>query len=135
MSYLGKKNNAKLLKKMNKKFGNLRKKLREAMCNPLTQLDKVNEIIKSTVKNEIDQTRVTRIFQKVSQLAKTPRTVIGFLLDRLPIKSAISRERNRCTICGNPRGVIRAQEQGICRHHMRSLFNHVLVPGVIKASW
>ncbi|MFC1617378.1 type Z 30S ribosomal protein S14 [Candidatus Margulisiibacteriota bacterium] len=41
--------------------------------------------------------------------------------------------RNRCRICGRPRGFIRFF--GICRICFRTLGGHGLLPGVRKASW
>jgi small subunit ribosomal protein S14 len=43
------------------------------------------------------------------------------------------RQRNRCRICGRPRGYYR--KFGLCRIHMRDLALQGYLPGVIKASW
>ena len=43
------------------------------------------------------------------------------------------RHRNRCRLCGRPRGYIR--DFGICRICFRELAWRGEVPGVIKASW
>ncbi len=43
------------------------------------------------------------------------------------------RARNRCQICGRPRGYIR--KFGICRICFRTLASKGEIPGVIKASW
>lgn len=43
------------------------------------------------------------------------------------------RQRNRCKICGRPRGYYR--KFGLCRIHLRDLALQGYLPGVIKASW
>jgi small subunit ribosomal protein S14 len=43
------------------------------------------------------------------------------------------RERNRCRICGRPRGFIRKFE--MCRICFRGLALKGEIPGVVKASW
>jgi len=43
------------------------------------------------------------------------------------------RHRNRCCLCGRPRGYIR--RFGICRICFRELVHKGEVPGVKKASW
>ena len=44
-----------------------------------------------------------------------------------------SRYRNRCQICGRPRGYIRLF--GLCRLCFRQLAQTGALPGVKKASW
>ncbi len=44
-----------------------------------------------------------------------------------------SQVRNRCTICGRPRGYIR--RFGLCRICFRELALQGKIPGVVKASW
>ena len=41
--------------------------------------------------------------------------------------------RNRCTLCGRPRGYIR--RFGLCRICFRELAMEGKIPGVVKASW
>jgi small subunit ribosomal protein S14 len=43
------------------------------------------------------------------------------------------RQRNRCRLCGRPRGYYR--KFGLCRIHLRDLALQGYLPGVIKASW
>ena len=43
------------------------------------------------------------------------------------------RHRNRCRLCGRPRGYLR--RFAMCRLCFRSLSLQGQVPGVIKASW
>lgn len=49
-----------------------------------------------------------------------------------PPKYAV-RVRNRCKICGRPRGVISKFQ--LCRHCFRRLAHEGQLPGVKKASW
>ena len=41
--------------------------------------------------------------------------------------------RNRCKVCGRPRGYIR--RFGLCRICFRERALHGLIPGVVKSSW
>lgn len=43
------------------------------------------------------------------------------------------RQRNRCRICGRPRGYLR--KFGMCRICFRALAHQGMIPGVVKASW
>jgi len=44
-----------------------------------------------------------------------------------------TRQRNRCKLCGRPRGYLR--KFGVCRICFRELASDGLIPGVRKASW
>ncbi|MBA3751986.1 type Z 30S ribosomal protein S14 [Candidatus Dependentiae bacterium] len=44
-----------------------------------------------------------------------------------------TRKRNRCTLCGRPRGFIRMF--GLCRLCFRELALKGVLPGVKKTSW
>lgn len=44
-----------------------------------------------------------------------------------------TRQRNRCELCGRPRGFMRAF--GLCRICFRELANRGEIPGVTKSSW
>ncbi|HLW37034.1 MAG TPA: type Z 30S ribosomal protein S14 [Candidatus Eremiobacteraceae bacterium] len=44
-----------------------------------------------------------------------------------------TRQRNRCKVCGRPRGYLR--KFGLCRICFRELAHRGFVPGVTKASW
>lgn len=44
-----------------------------------------------------------------------------------------TRVRNRCNLCGRPRGYMR--RFGICRICFRGMSHRGLVPGVTKSSW
>ncbi len=43
------------------------------------------------------------------------------------------RQRNRCKVCGRPRGFLR--KFALCRICFRNLALQGYLPGVIKASW
>ncbi|MCX7667645.1 MAG: type Z 30S ribosomal protein S14 [Atribacterota bacterium] len=43
------------------------------------------------------------------------------------------RRRNRCRLCGRPRGYLR--KFGICRLCFRMLASRGEIPGVVKSSW
>lgn len=43
------------------------------------------------------------------------------------------RERNRCSICGRPRGYMRRFH--MCRICFRKLASEGKIPGVVKSSW
>lgn len=43
------------------------------------------------------------------------------------------RKRNRCRICGRPRGYMR--KFGLCRICFRNLAHRCEIPGIRKASW
>jgi len=46
---------------------------------------------------------------------------------------SVIRIRNRCRVCGRPRGVYR--KFGLCRIHLREAAMRGEVPGLVKASW
>lgn len=54
-------------------------------------------------------------------------------LQTLPRDSSPTRRRNRCKLCGRPRGYNRLT--GLCRLHMRIATIGGMVPGMHKASW
>jgi|APGre2960657444_1045066.scaffolds.fasta_scaffold11814_3 small subunit ribosomal protein S14 len=55
------------------------------------------------------------------------------LLNKLPRSSSPTRIRNRCTLSGRSRGVLR--QWRISRIRFRDLAAQGLIPGVSKASW
>jgi small subunit ribosomal protein S14 len=54
-------------------------------------------------------------------------------LQDLPRNSRPTRRRNRCKLCGRPRGYNRLT--GLCRLHMRIATIAGMVPGMRKSSW
>lgn len=55
------------------------------------------------------------------------------MINRNENKTKLVQKRNRCKICGRPRGYIREFE--ICRICFRKLAGEGKIPGVKKASW
>lgn len=80
-----------------------------------TKREKLKQIIKS-MNADFDEKMAA-----VAKLNKSAR-------DESPI-----RTRNRCRICGRPRGVYR--KFGLCRIHLREAAMRGDVPGLVKASW
>lgn len=54
-------------------------------------------------------------------------------MQKMPRDSSGTRRRNRCKLCGRPRGYNRLT--GLCRLHMRIATINGMVPGMRKASW
>ena len=54
-------------------------------------------------------------------------------LQQLPRNASPSRQRNRCSLTGRPRGVFR--KFGLCRNKLREKAMRGEVPGMTKASW
>ena len=54
-------------------------------------------------------------------------------LQQLPRNASPSRQRNRCSLTGRPRGVFR--KFGLCRNKLRDIAMRCEVPGMTKASW
>ncbi|MGM0507894.1 MAG: type Z 30S ribosomal protein S14 [Fusobacteriota bacterium] len=55
------------------------------------------------------------------------------MLEKNEKKEGTLQHRNRCKICGRPRGYMREFE--ICRVCFRELASNGEIPGVKKASW
>ena len=56
------------------------------------------------------------------------------LVNKSRIKAKFStRQHNRCTLCGRPRGYLR--RFGVCRICFRELADNGQLPGVKKSSW
>jgi len=62
------------------------------------------------------------LLAKKSLIAKSKRT-----------PKFVTRRRNRCRLCGRPRGYIR--DFALCRICFRKLARQGEIPGVVKASW
>lgn len=54
-------------------------------------------------------------------------------LDKMSRNTSAVRLKNRCKICGRPRGYIRMF--GLCRICFRRLASEGKIPGITKASW
>jgi small subunit ribosomal protein S14 len=55
------------------------------------------------------------------------------IITRETRRKYVTRVRNRCKLCGRPRGYIR--RFGLCRICFRELALDGKIPGVVKASW
>lgn len=66
-------------------------------------------------------------------LSDEKRWEASIQLQKLPRDSSPSRRRNRCKLCGRPRGYNRLT--GLCRLHMRAATISGMVPGMRKSSW
>ena len=54
-------------------------------------------------------------------------------IQQFPRNASPSRQRNRCSLTGRPRGVFR--KFGLCRNKLREIAFRGEVPGMTKASW
>ena len=54
-------------------------------------------------------------------------------LQKLPLNSSATRQRNRCSLTGRPRGVYR--KFGLGRSKLRKAAMRGDIPGLTKASW
>ena len=54
-------------------------------------------------------------------------------LQKLPLNSSATRQRNRCSLTGRPRGVYR--KFGLARNKLRELAMKGDIPGLVKSSW
>ncbi|HBU69786.1 MAG TPA: type Z 30S ribosomal protein S14 [Elusimicrobia bacterium] len=59
-------------------------------------------------------------------------TISAMAKMRKPLKYS-TRYRNRCRLCGRPRGFLR--DFGLCRICFRQLSHRGEIPGVTKSSW
>lgn len=66
-------------------------------------------------------------------LSEDERMAARLKLQQLPRNSSPSRQRNRCSLTGRPRGVFR--KFGLCRNKLREVAMRGEVPGLTKASW
>ena len=61
------------------------------------------------------------------------RAVARLALQRLPRNANPTRQRNRCSITGRPRGTF--QHFGLARAKIREMAMAGEIPGITKASW
>jgi small subunit ribosomal protein S14 len=66
-------------------------------------------------------------------LSEEERFAARLNLQKLPRDASPSRQRNRCSITGRPRGVF--SKFGLGRTKLREFAMRGEVPGVVKASW
>lgn len=70
---------------------------------------------------------------KDSSLSEEERMSARLKLQQLPRNANPTRQRNRCSLTGRPRGVFR--KFGLCRNKLREVAFRGEVPGMTKASW
>jgi small subunit ribosomal protein S14 len=68
-----------------------------------------------------------------ANLSEEERFAARLNLQKLPRDASPSRQRNRCSITGRPRGVF--SKFGLGRTKLREFAMRGEVPGVVKASW
>ncbi|MBY0345649.1 MAG: 30S ribosomal protein S14 [Neisseriaceae bacterium] len=68
-----------------------------------------------------------------ASLSEEERFSARLSLQKLPRDASPSRQRNRCSITGRPRGVF--SKFGLGRTKLREFAMRGEVPGVVKASW
>ena len=68
-----------------------------------------------------------------AKLTDEERMVARLRLQQLPRNANPTRQRNRCSLTGRPRGVFR--KFGLCRNKLREIAFRGEVPGMTKASW
>ena len=61
------------------------------------------------------------------------RALARMKLQKLPRNANPTRQRNRCSITGRPRGTF--SQFGLARHKIRELAFAGDIPGITKASW
>ncbi|QID19049.1 30S ribosomal protein S14 [Nitrogeniibacter mangrovi] len=70
---------------------------------------------------------------KDTSLSEEERMSARLKLQQLPRNANPTRQRNRCSLTGRPRGVFR--KFGLCRNKLREVAFRGEVPGMTKASW
>ena len=70
---------------------------------------------------------------KDTKLSDEERAAARFKLQQLPRNANPTRQRNRCSLTGRPRGVFR--KFGLCRNKLRDIAMRGEVPGMTKSSW
>ena len=68
-----------------------------------------------------------------AKLSDEERMAARLRLQQLPRNANPTRQRNRCSLTGRPRGVFR--KFGLCRNKLREIAFRGEVPGMTKASW
>lgn len=68
-----------------------------------------------------------------ANLPEEERMAARLRLQQLPRNASPTRQRNRCSLTGRPRGVFR--KFGLCRNKLREIAFRGEVPGMTKASW
>ncbi|MEM6997449.1 MAG: 30S ribosomal protein S14 [Patescibacteria group bacterium] len=80
-----------------------------------------------------DKKRAKKIAQLAEKRAELKKVGDQDGLHRLPLNSSPTRLKNRCNMCGRPRGYIR--QFGLCRVCFRNEASKGNIPGITKSSW
>ena len=87
---------------------------------------------KLVAKYAAKRTELLAIINNAS-LSDEERMTARLKLQQLPRNANPTRQRNRCSLTGRPRGVFR--KFGLCRNKLREVAMRGEVPGMTKASW
>ena len=98
---------------------------------------------KSLIQRELKRDRLVAKYAKKhaelkgiagnAQRTEDERAVARLALQKLPRNANPTRQRNRCSITGRPRGTF--QHFGLARAKIREMAMAGEIPGVVKASW
>jgi small subunit ribosomal protein S14 len=80
-----------------------------------------------------EETRGTQGIAGDAKRSEDERAVARLALQKLPRNANPTRQRNRCSITGRPRGTF--QHFGLARAKIREMAFAGEIPGVVKASW
>jgi small subunit ribosomal protein S14 len=98
----------------------------------LALINREEKRAKTVAKYAAKRAELFAVINNVS-LSDEERMAARLKLQQLPRNASPSRQRNRCSLTGRPRGVFR--KFGLCRNKLRDVAMRGEVPGMTKASW
>ncbi|HMV01189.1 MAG TPA: 30S ribosomal protein S14 [Rhodocyclaceae bacterium] len=98
----------------------------------LALINREKKRAKTVAKYAVRRAELLAVINNV-KLSDEERTDARLKLQQLPRNASPSRQRNRCSLTGRPRGVFR--KFGLCRNKLREIAMQGEVPGMTKASW
>lgn len=98
----------------------------------LALINREEKRAKTVAKYAVKRAELFAVINNVN-LSDEERMDARLKLQQLPRNASPSRQRNRCTLTGRPRGVFR--KFGLCRNKLREVAMRGEVPGMTKASW
>jgi small subunit ribosomal protein S14 len=98
----------------------------------LALINREEKRAKTVAKYAAKRAELFAVINNVS-LSDEQRMDARLKLQQLPRNASPSRQRNRCSLTGRPRGVFR--KFGLCRNKLRDIAMRGEVPGMTKASW
>ena len=98
----------------------------------LALINREEKRAKTVAKYAAKRAELFAVINNVS-LSDEERMAARLKLQQLPRNASPSRQRNRCSLTGRPRGVFR--KFGLCRNKLREVAMRGEVPGMTKASW